>query len=102
MPVPLMTPDERAAALRSLPAWRLRADRRAIVRDLRFADFAAAFGFMVRVAFHAEKMDHHPDWRNVYDRVSITLTTHDADGLTERDIKLARVIDGLLDRPADR
>ena len=65
----------------------------AIRRTLRFADFAAAFGFMARVALAAEKMDHHPEWSNVYSRVDIVLTTHDADGVTERDVALAAAID---------
>ncbi|MBM3561124.1 MAG: 4a-hydroxytetrahydrobiopterin dehydratase, partial [Alphaproteobacteria bacterium] len=61
----------------------------------RFADFNAAFGFMTRVALMAERMDHHPEWSNVYDRVEITLSTHDAGGLSERDVALARFIDSL-------
>ena len=80
--------------LASLPDWR-RADdpRPAIARTLRFADFNAAFGFMTRVALQAEKADHHPEWFNVYNRVDITLSTHDANGLTQRDIDLARFIE---------
>jgi 4a-hydroxytetrahydrobiopterin dehydratase len=82
------------AALRDLPLWRAADDGRdAIARALRFADFAAAFGFMARIAVTAEKLDHHPEWSNVYDRVRIVLTTHDADGVTDRDLALARVID---------
>ena len=80
--------------LAGLPEWR-RADdpRPAIARSLKFADFNAAFGFMTRVALMADKMDHHPEWSNVYNRVEVLLTTHDAGGVTELDIKMARFID---------
>jgi len=92
MPIPRLTDAERDAALAELPGWRLRADGLAIERSFRFADFAEAFGFMTRVAIHAEKADHHPEWFNVYNRVDITLTTHDAGGLSRRDVDLARAI----------
>ncbi|MDQ1154972.1 4a-hydroxytetrahydrobiopterin dehydratase [Brevundimonas sp. SORGH_AS_0993] len=83
-----------AEILNSLPHWRLAEDvRPALTRTLRFADFNAAFGFMTRVAMAADKMDHHPEWSNVYDRVEVLLTTHDAGGVTERDVALARFID---------
>ena len=83
-----------AEALKSLPDWRV-ADgaRPALTRTLRFADFNAAFGFMTRVALTADKMDHHPEWSNVYDRVEVLLTTHDAGGVTDKDVALARFID---------
>jgi 4a-hydroxytetrahydrobiopterin dehydratase len=81
------------AALALLPAWRAAEDRDAILRSLSFADFAEAFGFMARIAVVAEKMDHHPEWSNVYNRVEILLSTHDADGVTQRDVDLARAID---------
>jgi 4a-hydroxytetrahydrobiopterin dehydratase len=85
---------ELADVLKDLPAWRrAEGDRPAVARSLRFADFNAAFGFMTRVAMAAEKADHHPEWSNVYDRVEILLTTHDADGVTERDVSMARFID---------
>jgi len=71
-------------------------DRDAITRDFKFKDFSAAWGFMARVALLAEQGDHHPEWSNVYNRVSITLTTHDAGGLSERDVKLARAIDAIV------
>ncbi len=87
---------ERAALAQTLPEWRLLAEREAIRRGFRFADFSAAWGFMARVALLAEVQDHHPEWSNVYDRVEITLTTHDAGGLSARDIKLARAIDLLV------
>ena len=77
-----------------LPAWRARGgDRPAIERRLVFADFNAAFGFMTRVALLADKVDHHPEWFNVYNRVEVVLTTHDADGVTRRDLDMARFID---------
>jgi 4a-hydroxytetrahydrobiopterin dehydratase len=88
--------EARAQALRDLPAWREVAGRDAIERRLKFADFNAAFGFMSRVALMAEKLDHHPEWRNVYDRVEIVLTTHDAGGLSARDVALARFIDAIV------
>lgn len=81
-------------ALAQLPAWSAHnGDRRAITRSLRFADFNAAFGFMSRVALLAEKMDHHPEWSNVYNRVEVLLTTHDAGGVTDKDVRMARFID---------
>ena len=78
------------AALAGLPGWKLADEKReAIRRTFRFADFNTAFGFMTRVAIRAEQLDHHPEWFNVYNRVEVTLTTHDADGLTELDVALA-------------
>lgn len=80
--------------LAQLPQWSRHAGARvAVERSLKFADFNAAFGFMTRVALEAEKADHHPEWSNVYNRVEILLTTHDADGVTERDVAMARFID---------
>jgi 4a-hydroxytetrahydrobiopterin dehydratase len=79
--------------LAALPQWQYDEARGAITREFRFADFAQAFAFMTRIALAAEKRDHHPEWSNVYNRVSITLTTHDAGGLTQRDIDLAGVAD---------
>ncbi|MDE2618970.1 MAG: 4a-hydroxytetrahydrobiopterin dehydratase [Sphingomonadales bacterium] len=91
--VPRLTAAERDAALAALPGWTLRADGLAICKTFRFGDFAEAFGFMTRIAIHAEKADHHPEWFNVYNRVEITLTTHDAGGLSTRDVALATVIE---------
>lgn len=89
-----LSPDARAAALADLAGWSVVAGGRdAISRAFRFDDFNAAFGFMTRVALKADRMDHHPEWSNVYNRVEITLTTHDVDGLSELDVKLARFID---------
>lgn len=90
----------RAAALASLPAWAGVDGRDAIRRELRFTDFNAAFGFMTKVALMAEKLDHHPEWSNVYNRVEIVLSTHDAGGLTHKDVALARFIDQVA-RTAD-
>ncbi|NMG31502.1 4a-hydroxytetrahydrobiopterin dehydratase [Aromatoleum evansii] len=94
--IPKLGDDERAAALATLSDWALAPGRDAITRSIRFKDFNAAFGFMARVALKAEKMDHHPEWFNVYNRVDITLSTHDAGGLTERDVALARFIDQIV------
>ena len=94
MPIPRLTDAERDAALARLPGWRLRDDGLAIERSLRFADFGEAFAFMARVALAAEKADHHPEWSNVWNKVEITLTTHDAGGLSARDVALAETIDG--------
>ena len=82
-----------AEALAQLPGWSAVDGREAIARSLRFKDFNAAFGFMTRVALVAEKLDHHPEWTNVYGRVEIVLTTHDVGGVTELDLRLARFID---------
>lgn len=84
---------QRDAALADLAGWQLLADRDAIRKQFRFADFNAAFGWMARVALMAEKLDHHPEWSNVYNRVEVVLSTHDAGGLTELDIELARFMD---------
>ncbi|MCK9508412.1 MAG: 4a-hydroxytetrahydrobiopterin dehydratase [Pigmentiphaga sp.] len=89
-----LTDPERETALRELPDWAYAPERGGcITREFRFPDFTRAFGFMTQVALHAEKSDHHPEWSNVYKRVKITLTTHDAQGLSQRDIQLARLID---------
>ena len=78
--------------LAGLNGWEANADNTAISCSFRFRDFNAAFGFMSRIALMAERLDHHPEWSNVYNRVDITLTTHDADGLTEKDMVMARFI----------
>jgi 4a-hydroxytetrahydrobiopterin dehydratase len=90
-----LTGDEVRQGLAGLPGWTLVHGREAITRRLTFADFSAAFGFMSRVALAAEKLDHHPEWTNVWNRVDITLATHDAGGLTELDMKLAAIINRL-------
>jgi 4a-hydroxytetrahydrobiopterin dehydratase len=96
MPIARLTNQERDAALAELRGWALREDGLAIGRSLRFSSFAEAFAFMTRVALYAEKADHHPEWSNVYTRVEIMLTTHDAAGLSARDVKMARAIDAML------
>lgn len=84
-----LTNSQRIEALAKLPGWTHDPTRDAIAKTFQFADFNAAFGFMTRVAMVAEKMNHHPEWCNVYNRVDVVLTTHDCGGLSERDIKLA-------------
>jgi|SRR5437870_4790641 4a-hydroxytetrahydrobiopterin dehydratase len=79
--------------LETLPDWKYDAQRGAITQEFLFADFVQAFGFMTQIALVADKRDHHPEWSNVYNKVVMTLTTHDADGLTQRDIDLARYAD---------
>ncbi len=86
----------RVEALGALPLWAYDADVQGIRRTVRFADFGAAFAFMTHVAILAEKADHHPEWFNVYNRVEILLTTHDAGGLSKRDIDLATQIDAIV------
>ncbi|MDD3800389.1 MAG: 4a-hydroxytetrahydrobiopterin dehydratase [Novosphingobium sp.] len=96
MPVTQLTDQEREEALAALPEWSLRADGLAIERTFLFKDFSEAFGFMARAALLAEVQDHHPEWFNVYNRVAVTLTTHDAGGLSRRDVKMATAMDALL------
>ena len=88
--------DELRDALGKLPSWSLQ--ERKLHRDFRFQDFNEAFGFMARAALVCEKMDHHPEWFNVYKTVEVTLSTHDAGGLTERDITLAKAMDKIAGR----
>ena len=90
-----LSDDGRAGLADAVPGWALVEGRDALFREFRFENFNAAFGFMARVALLAEKQDHHPEWFNVWNRVAITLTTHDAGGLSKRDIKLAQAIDGV-------
>ncbi len=92
-----LDPVARATALARLPAWQLLPDREAIHRSLRCKDFNAAWGLMTRIALVAEQMNHHPEWSNVYNRVEITLATHDAGGLTQKDLDLAAAIDQFAD-----
>lgn len=86
-----------AAALSQLTGWQKVEARDAISKTFRFKDFNAAFGFMTRVALEAEKHDHHPEWFNVYNRVEVILTTHDADGVSALDVALAQFMDALAD-----
>jgi 4a-hydroxytetrahydrobiopterin dehydratase len=95
MAIARLSDQEIAAALARLPGWSRVEGRSAIVKKFQFADFNAAFGFMSRVALAAEKQDHHPEWANVWNRVEITLSTHDAGGVSARDVKLAETIDAI-------
>ena len=87
--------------MEALPHWTLDAEERAISRSFRFQDFAQAFGFMAQMAIASEKMDHHPEWFNVYNRVEVRLTTHDASGLTTRDLDWAARADKAFASPAE-
>lgn len=89
----LLKKEEIEKLLAGLPGWRLAEGGKAIAKDFTFKNFNAAFAFMTRVALRAEKMDHHPDWKNVYNKVAITLSTHDRSGVTELDAELARAIE---------
>ena len=88
-----LSPTARKAALKKLPEWRKASGRDAITRKFEFKDFNAAFAFMTRAALLAEKMDHHPEWFNVYNKVDVTLSTHDAGGVTGKDIAMAEAMD---------
>jgi 4a-hydroxytetrahydrobiopterin dehydratase len=92
---PRLAAADIATALAGLPDWTLSPNGNAITRTFTFKDFSAAFGFMARAALAAEKLDHHPDWTNVWNRVAVTLTTHDAGGLTALDMQLAGVLSAL-------
>lgn len=99
MSVPELTPEEAAALISRHPEWASAREGKAITRTFRFRDFSECWGFMNRVALLAEAQDHHPEWFNVYNRVEITLTTHDAGsagGLSARDAKMAEAIDALV------
>ncbi len=91
-----LTQSERDQLLADHPAWELTREGKAITRTFQFKDFSEAWGFMSRVALLADSHDHHPEWFNVYAKVEITLTTHDAGGLSLRDEKMARAIDGIV------
>ncbi len=92
--------DAVQAALAHLAGWRLDPQRPALEKQFVFADFSAAFGFMTRVALLAERMNHHPEWRNVYNRVDVVLTTHDAGGVTALDVDMARAMNTFAGHPA--
>ena len=93
--VETLNAEARARALADLPGWDPVEGRDAIQKSFKFKDFIQAWGFMSRVALAAEAMNHHPEWSNVYNRVEIVLTTHDCGGLSERDIRLAGIIETL-------
>jgi len=88
-----LSPEDRRTALAALEDWQDASDRDAIVKSFKFKNFNEAFGFMSRVAMEAERINHHPEWFNVYSRVDVTLTTHDCGGLSNRDVALARFMD---------
>tara|TARA_B100001093_G_scaffold519808_1_gene610626 strand:- start:5910 stop:6233 length:324 start_codon:yes stop_codon:yes gene_type:complete len=88
--------DALASMLTELPAWKKLQGSDAIKRVIKFDDFNQAWGFMTRIALEAERINHHPEWLNVYGKVEVTLTTHECDGLSERDILLARFIDSTV------
>lgn len=94
----LLDPAALQQALVDLPLWQLDATRGALTRQFRFASFAEAFGFMAEIALHAERHDHHPEWSNVYDRVTVTWTSHDVQGVSARDVVLARLCDAAAAR----
>ena len=96
MTVPQLTDTERDALLAANPEWALSREGKAVERTFKFRDFSEAWGFMNRVALLAEAHDHHPEWFNVYNRVEITLTTHDAGGISARDVRMVEAIEGLL------
>lgn len=96
MAVEKLSEEERKSWLDALDGWELAQGRDAIERTFKFKDFSEAWGFMSRVALIAESSDHHPEWSNVYNTVEVTLTTHDADGLSHRDVKMAKAINGLF------
>lgn len=91
--MPKLDANVRAAALKELPDWREVDGRDAIMRKFQFKDFNRAFAFMTRAALLAEKLDHHPEWFNVYNRVEVTLSTHDAGGVTAKDVAMAKAMD---------
>jgi 4a-hydroxytetrahydrobiopterin dehydratase len=91
---------DQTEVLRRLPLWKAAEGREAITRSIVFRSFNEAFGFITRIALAAERLDHHPEWFNVYNRVEIVLTTHDASGLTDRDVELATLIDQAADARA--
>lgn len=96
----MLTPDELQSALHQLPGWSIHGNK--LHREFTFPDFGYAFGFMAVAALHIEKINHHPEWLNVYNRVVVDLTTHDAGGLTANDIELARLLDGIAAKFAER
>ena len=96
MPVPKLSDDELRLAVAGLPGWTVAAGK--LHREYRFPDFAHAFGFMASCALTIEKMNHHPEWSNVYNRVTIDLVTHDSGGITAKDTALAAVLESFAGR----
>ena len=97
----LLTADDRARALSRVPAWSEVDGRDAIERTVEFDSFIAAFGFMTQVAIHAEKLNHHPEWFNVYNNVNVVLSTHDVGGLSDKDFTLAAFMDSVVPAKKD-
>ena len=93
MAAPKLTPDDLKAALKDLPSWSIEHEK--LHREYKFPDFAHAFGFMTTAAIEIEKRNHHPEWLNVYNRVTVDLTTHDSKGITQKDIDLALLLERL-------
>ena len=93
MAKPTLTSSQLSAALDKLDGWKAADDEKSIAKNFKFSNFVEAFGFMTRIAMTAEKMDHHPEWFNVYNTVEVTLSTHDSGGVTELDIELASKMD---------
>ncbi|MDQ0313865.1 4a-hydroxytetrahydrobiopterin dehydratase [Amorphus orientalis] len=91
-----LTTEARDAALKDMPGWSVVADRDAVTRTFEFRNFQEAFGWMTRIALVAEKLDHHPEWFNVYKTVTVTLSTHDAGGVTDLDIEMAKKMDRIF------
>ncbi len=91
-----LSPETVEKELKELAGWACSNDKNKIEKSFKFKDFCEAWGFMNRIALLAEKMDHHPEWFNVYNRVDITLTTHDANGISDRDIKMAKEIESYI------
>lgn len=91
----VLTAQELGQAMSAMPDWDIVSSGKAIRRLFTFKDFNAAFGFMTRIALHAEKLDHHPEWSNVYNKVEVTLTTHSSHGITPLDIQMAQIMDRL-------
>jgi 4a-hydroxytetrahydrobiopterin dehydratase len=89
----ILAPDQAEKALSALPGWKKSADGKGIEKQFSFKNFKQAFAFMTRVAEIAEQMNHHPEWKNVYNKVDVRLTTHDAGGFTEKDVKLAEAME---------
>jgi 4a-hydroxytetrahydrobiopterin dehydratase len=90
-----LSPEDLTSLSDKLPDWQLSDDRLAIQRSFRFADFAEAFTFMTRAALMAERMNHHPDWRNLYNRVDVSLTTHDLEGVSDLDLRMAKALNSV-------
>lgn len=99
MPLVLLPSDQLEHLVHDLPQWRIATDGLALSRDYVFQTFSQAFGFMTQAALHAERLDHHPDWRNIYNRVHVRLSTHEAGGITVRDVQLARIMDHIAQQP---